>query len=304
MIGPVIEPNTWIGRYRVIRSLGRGGMAGVYEVEDPDGKRFALKAPIVDVNASGDVTRRFAREANALRLLDHPNLVAAIDVFVESGYLFLVMEKVEGPTLGQLLNRDAPAGAKPAKTALSPRRALVTARQILDGAGHAHARHLVHRDIKPDNILMLDMGGWERVKIIDFGIVKLVGDAAAAFGASALTNTGLVVGTPAYMAPEQALGRQIDARTDVYAVGVILFEMLTGRLPFFDHDPLKLMAMHVKTRVPRIDDIAQRAAWATSEMCALVDGALIKDPARRFPSAEVMIQALDDAFYSIDHLDE
>jgi len=285
VIGPVIEPNTWIGRYRVIRSLGRGGMAGVYEVEDPDGKRFA-------------------REANALRLLDHPNLVAAIDVFVESGYLFLVMEKVEGPTLGQLLNRDAPAGAKPAKTALSPRRALVTARQILDGAGHAHARHLVHRDIKPDNILMLDMGGWERVKIIDFGIVKLVGDAAAAFGASALTNTGLVVGTPAYMAPEQALGRQIDARTDVYAVGVILFEMLTGRLPFFDHDPLKLMAMHVKTRVPRIDDIAQRAAWATSEMCALVDGALIKDPARRFPSAEVMIQALDDAFYSIDHLDE
>jgi serine/threonine protein kinase len=304
VIGPVIEPNTWIGRYRVIRSLGRGGMAGVYEVEDPDGKRFALKAPIVDVNASGDVTRRFAREANALRLLDHPNLVAAIDVFVDSGYLFLVMEKVEGPTLGQLLNRDAPPGAKPVKTALSPRRALVTARQILDGAGHAHARHLVHRDIKPDNILLLDMGGWERVKIIDFGIVKLVGDAAAAFGASALTNTGLVVGTPAYMAPEQALGRPIDARTDVYAVGVILFEMLTGRLPFFDHDPLKLMAMHVKNRVPRIDDVAQRAVWATSEMCALVDGALIKDPARRFPSAEVMIQALDDAFYSIDHLDE
>ncbi|HMG21427.1 MAG TPA: serine/threonine-protein kinase [Kofleriaceae bacterium] len=304
MIGPVIEPNTWIGRYRVIRSLGRGGMAGVYEVEDPDGKRFALKAPIVDVNASGDVTRRFAREANALRLLDHPNLVAAIDVFVDSGYLFLVMEKVEGPTLGQLLNRDAPPGARPVKTALSPRRALVTARQILDGAGHAHARHLVHRDIKPDNILLLDMGGWERVKIIDFGIVKLVGDAAAAFGASALTNTGLVVGTPAYMAPEQALGRPIDARTDVYAVGVILFEMLTGRLPFFDHDPLKLMAMHVKNRVPRIDDVAQRAVWATSEMCALVDGALIKDPARRFPSAEVMIQALDDAFYSIDHLDE
>jgi serine/threonine-protein kinase len=301
--GLVIEPNSRIGRYRVIRSLGRGGMAGVFEVEDPAGKRFALKAPIVDVNPGGDVTRRFAREANALRLLDHANLVTAVDVFVEAGYLFLVMEKVEGPTLAQALHREPDGGGKPVRSALGPRRALVTARQILDGAGHAHARHLVHRDLKPDNILLLDMGGWERVKIIDFGIVKLLGDAAAAFGASALTNTGLVVGTPAYMAPEQALGRQIDARTDLYAIGVILFEMLTGRLPFQHDDPLKLMAMHVKSRLPKLDDVTQHAEWVTPEMCALVDGALIKDPSHRFPSAEVMIQALDDAFYSIDHLD-
>src|ERR1041384_7089702 len=104
------------------------------------------------------------------------------------------------------------------------------------------------------------MGGWERVKIIDFGIVKLLGDAAAAFGAAALTNTGLVVGTPAYMAPEQAMGRPIDGRTELYAIGVILFEMLTGRLPFHDPDPLKLMAMHAKTRVPKLDDVTQRAA--------------------------------------------
>ena len=302
--GPVIEPNSRIGRYRVIRSLGRGGMAGVYEVEDPEGRRFALKAPIVDVNPNGDVTRRFAREANALRLRDHPNLVAAVDVFVEAGYLFLVMEKVEGPTLAQRMSGDASVGGKPGRVALAPRRALVTARQILDGAGHAHARHLVHRDLKPDNVLLLDMGGWERIKIIDFGIVKLVGDAAAAFGASALTNTGLVVGTPAYMAPEQALGRQIDARTDVYAIGVMLFEMLTGRLPFHDPDPLKLMAMHAKSKVPRLDDVTQRAIWATPEVCALIAGALVKDPRHRFASAEAMIEALDAAFYSIDHLDD
>jgi eukaryotic-like serine/threonine-protein kinase len=300
--GPVIEPNSRIGRYRVIRSLGRGGMAGVYEVEDPDGHRFALKAPIVDVNPNGDVTRRFAREANALRLLDHPNLVAAVDVFVEAGYLFLVMEKVEGPTLAQRMSGDASVGGKPGRVAIAPRRALVTARQILDGAGHAHARHLVHRDLKPDNVLLLDMGGWERAKIIDFGIVKLVGDAAAAFGASALTNTGLVVGTPAYMAPEQALGRQIDARTDVYAIGVMLFEMLTGRLPFHDPDPLKLMAMHAKSKVPKLDDVTQRAVWATPELCVLIAGALVKDPRNRFASAEAMIEALDAAFYSIDHL--
>jgi serine/threonine-protein kinase len=300
--GPVIEPNTRIGRYRVLRSLGRGGMAGVYEVEDDAGQRFALKSPIVDVNAAGDATRRFAREANALRLLDHANLVAAVDVFVEAGYLFLVMEKVEGRPLTQALRRDPPGGGKPVKAALEARRALVLARQILDGVGHAHAHGLVHRDLKPDNILIVDMGGWERVKIIDFGIVKLVGDAAAAFGAAALTNAGLVVGTPPYMAPEQALGRQIDARTDLYAVGIILFEMLTGRLPFYDPDPLKLMGLHVKARPPRIDEASKQAAWATSEVCALVDGALIKDPAHRFPSAQDMMQALDEAFYSIDHL--
>ena len=311
----MIEPNTQVGRYRVIRPLGRGGMAGVYEVEDDAGQRFALKSPLVDVNASGDVTRRFAREANALRLLDHPNLVAAIDVFVEAGYLFLVMEKVEGATLTQALmpapppaERRPPSGERrtPSKlgtrTAFAPRRALVTARQILDGVGHAHARNVVHRDLKPDNILLIDMGGWERVKIIDFGIVKLLGDAAAAYGASALTNAGLVVGTPAYMAPEQALGRHIDARTDLYAVGVLLFEMLTGRLPFHDPDPLKLMALHAKAPVPRIEQVARDAPWATPEVCVLVEGALIKDPAHRFPSAEVMIAALDDAFYSIDHL--
>jgi eukaryotic-like serine/threonine-protein kinase len=300
--GLAIEPNTRIGRYVVIKSLGRGGMAGVYEVEDDAGHRFALKAPIVDVNASGDATRRFAREANALRLLDHPNLVAAVDVFIEAGFLFLVMEKVEGKTLGQALTVVPPDGGRGVKVPLAPRRALVLARQILDGVAHAHAHHLVHRDLKPDNILLLDMGGWERVKIIDFGIVKLVGDAAAVFGAGALTNAGLVVGTPAYMAPEQALGRQIDGRTDLYQIGVMLFEMLTGRLPFHDPDPLKLMMLHVKARPPRIDEVIHDAAWATPELCALVEGALVKEPAHRFASAQVMMEALDAAFYSVDHL--
>jgi eukaryotic-like serine/threonine-protein kinase len=300
--GLAIEPNSRIGRYRVIRSLGRGGMAGVYEVENEAGQRYALKAPIVDVNASGDVTRRFAREANALRLLDHPNLVAAVDVFVEAGFLFLVMEKVEGNTLGQAMSLASPSGGKPVRVPLAPRRALITARQILDGVGHAHAHNLVHRDLKPDNILLLNMGGWERVKIIDFGIVKLLGDAAAAFGAAALTNTGLVVGTPAYMAPEQAMGRAVDPRTDLYAAGVILFEMLAGRLPFHDPDPLKLMTMHVRAPVPRIDEVTGFPAWATPQVCALVEGALVKEPTSRFPTASAMMAALDDAFYSIDHL--
>jgi serine/threonine-protein kinase len=279
-----LAPGTQVGRYRVIGPLGRGGMGGVYEVE-ADGARFALKAPLVDVSSAGDVTRRFAREANALRLLEHPNLVAAVDVFVEAGALYLVMEKVVG----------RPFDRRPG----SARRALVLIRQLLDGIGHAHRHGIVHRDLKPENALLVDMGGWDRVKIIDFGLAKLIGDAAHAFGAAALTRTGLVFGTPAYMAPEQALGRLIDARADLYAVGVMLYELLAGRVPFDDPDPLVVVRLHAKAPVPPLD---ARAAWCTPAMIALVDGALAKDPARRFPSADAMTAALDAAFASIDHV--
>ena len=284
----VLEPGTRIGRYRVIGMLGRGGMGGVVEVEDDAGARHAMKSPLVDVDAGGQVTRRFSREANALRLLDHPNLIAAVDVFVEAGHLFLVMEKVIGRTLG------AAVAAGP----LAPRQALVLVRQILDGIGHAHGQGLVHRDLKPDNILLVDQGGWERVKIIDFGLVKLVGDAAAAFGASALTQTGLVFGTPAYMAPEQALGRIVDGRADLYATGIILHELLAGTPPFGDPDPHVVLRMQAKAAPPSLAG----APWATPELLALLASALAKDPAQRFATAEAMTRALDDAFASLDRV--
>lgn len=282
----VLDPGTRIGRYRVIAPIGRGGMAGVFEVEDDVGHRYALKSPIQDIVASGDVTRRFAREANVLRMLDHPNCVAAVDVFVEAGRLFLVMEKVVGRSLGTAIADQ-----------LTPRQALVISRQILEGVDHAHARGLVHRDLKPENILLVSMGGWEQVKIIDFGIVKLVGDAEAAFGAGALTRTGMVSGTPAYMAPEQALGRVVDGRADLYTIGVMLFEMLAGRLPFRDPDPLVVMRLHAKVAPPPLRDLVPSA---TPELVALVEGALVKDPVHRFASAQQMIALLDAAFVSLE----
>jgi serine/threonine-protein kinase len=286
-----VDPGTLVGRYRVVGELGRGGMGGVYEVEDSLGARFALKAPLVDVQPMGEVTRRFAREANALRLLDHPHLVAAVDVFVETGFLFLVMEKVAGRTL-----TDA------AVAGLTPRQTLVLTRQILEGVAHAHGHGIIHRDLKPDNVLLIDQGGWERVKIIDFGLAKLTGDAEAAFGASALTSTGRVFGTPAYMAPEQALGRLVDGRADLYAIGVVLYELLAGRLPFDAADPLALMRMHAKLEPPRLDEVTRGAGWCTPQLTALVHGALAKAPTERFATANVMIAALDDAFQSLDHL--
>jgi serine/threonine-protein kinase len=283
-----MDPGTRVGAYRVIGPIGRGGMGGVFEVEDSEGRRLALKSTLQD-SSGGEVTRRFAREANALRMLDHPNLIAAIDVFVEDGQLYLVMEKIDGRTLTKRM-KDEP---------LPPRLALVFTRQILDAVAHAHERGFVHRDLKPDNVLLQNMGDWERVKLIDFGIVKLLGDAAAAFGAGALTRTGLVFGTPAYMAPEQALGRVVDARADIYAIGIMLYEMLAGRVPFRDPDPVVVMRQQVKLEVPSLRKVTSDAAWCTPELVALVDGALSKDPAHRFPAARAMIGALDMAFEAL-----
>jgi serine/threonine protein kinase len=276
----------------VIGPLGRGGMAGIWEVEDDAGHRHALKSPASGMSSHVDLARRFAREANALRLLDHPNLVRAIDVFVDAGCLFLVMERVVGRTLGDAI----------AEGAFEPRRALVVTRQILEGLAHAHARGVVHRDLKPDNVMLVDMGGWERAKIVDFGLVKLLGDAEAALGAGKLTRTGVVSGTPAYMAPEQALGRLVDERADLYAVGIILFELLTGRVPFQHAEPVALLRMQVKTPPPRLDELLGNSPWCTAALVALLDGVLAKDPGHRFPDAAAMTAALDSAFGSLDHV--
>ena len=158
------------------------------------------------------------------------------------------------------------------------------ARQILDGVGHAHAQGLVHRDLKPDNIMLVDMGGWERAKIVDFGLVKLIGDAEAAMGGGKLTSTGLVFGTPAYMAPEQALGRPIDGRADLYALATILFEMLTGRVPFDHPDPMMQMRMQVKAPPPRLDMLVEESAVVHAAARRADRAALRRTPTIGFPT--------------------
>ena len=298
MTASVVAPGAVIGRYRVIAPIARGGMGGVWEVEDDAGRRLALKAPIDDIGGGADASKRFAREVNALRVLDHPNLIAAVDAFVDAGALYLVMERVEGTTLSKTI----------AAGPLAPRRALVIARQVLAGLAHAHGHGIVHRDLKPDNVMLIQVaaasgvGAWEQAKLLDFGLVKLIGDASTLFGGGKLTRTGIVAGTPQYMAPEQALGRELDGRVDLYALGVILFEMLIGTPPFVHDDIVAIMKMHVRTPAPRLDTASGNAPWATPAMVALVEGALIKDPANRFPTATAMSAAVDHAFASIDHL--
>jgi serine/threonine protein kinase len=271
------------GRYKVEKLLGAGGMGAVYEVSDAAGVRYAMKAPLPDAAGDAVAAKRFAREANAMQLLDHPNLVRAIDQIVEARRLYLVLELVRGTGLADVIR----AGA------LAPRRALVLARQILDGLEHAHAQGVVHRDLKPENVLLEDIG-YERAKILDFGLVKLLDAAAAAIGGDVLTRTGITFGTPLYMAPEQALGRPIDHRADLYALGVILFEMLTGMVPFSGHDTPTVLRAHVSKPPPPVP--------GTPELQVLVGKALAKAPAERHASAAAMRDALDRAFLSIqDH---
>jgi serine/threonine protein kinase len=269
-------------------------MGAVYEVEDSrSGRRLAMKAPLAGIDGSSEAGRRFVREANATRLLDHPNLVEAVDLVIDDGRLYLVMELARGRSLAEALCDGA----------LAPRRAQVIARQVLDGVGHAHGAGFVHRDLKPENVMLVPAGEpgreWEQAKILDFGLVKLIGDAESTFGADKLTRTGVVFGTPAYMAPEQALGRAVDGRADLYAVGVMIFEMLTGMQPFAARDPVAQMRMQVSTAAPRLAATVPDAPWTTAAMELLIFCALAKRPADRFASAAAMTAALDEAFLSI-----
>ena len=279
-------------RYVIRGVLGHGGMGAVYEVEDAAGGRHAMKAALPELDDGGEAARRLAREANALQLLDHPSIVAATDVVVDGGRLYLVIELVRGEPLSAVVARGP----------LAPRRAVVLTRQILDAVEHAHGRGLVHRDLKPDNAIVTQAGApgatYDRVKVLDFGLVKLLDDAAALIGGARLTRTGVAFGTPLYMAPESALGRPVDHRADLYAIGVILFELLTGRPPFVAADALALLRLHVGAPVPRLAEVAPATAWPPA-LEEVVATALAKRAADRYPTAAAMRDALDLAFLAL-----
>jgi serine/threonine-protein kinase len=280
-------------RYRVRGLIAKGGVGAVYEVEHLEtGAHLAIKMLLPGFVGAAEIVKRFEREAMATSRLAHPNIVEVIDLVAEDADLYLVMERLRGTSLTEAIE----AGA------LAPRRALVIARQVLEGLAHAHQRGIIHRDIKPDNLILEIVGEpgreHERVKLLDFGLVKLVGDAAAELGGDRLTASGAVFGTPAYLSPEQALGRTVDARTDLYSLGVVMFEMLTGRKPYTSPDPATLVRMHVSAPIPSLSG----PAWCTPALEQVVACALAKDPAARFEDAARMIAALDAAFVSLDHL--
>ena len=273
LIGAVLD-----GRYEIVEQVAEGAMGVVYRGERIKlGRAVAIKF-LHPWNAEDAAARkRFEVEARAMARLEHPNCAAVIDVGEYEGAPYVVMEFVRGTTLRDVLDEQR----------LSPMRVADIMRQILSGLAHAHELGIVHRDIKPANVMLTDkIGLGDVVKILDFGLARLRG------GSGGLT-VGMAIGTPSYMAPEQASGGTVDARTDLYACGVLLFEMLTGRKPFVADEPLDVLRMHREAPPPRLADVLSDPDLAPFE--PVVAQALAKRPDDRFASAAAFSAALEDA---------
>ncbi|MGW8888492.1 protein kinase domain-containing protein [Streptomyces sp. NPDC055749] len=265
------------GRYQLRDLLGEGGMASVYLAYDSAlDRQVAIKTLHTELGREQSFRERFRREAQAVAKLQHTNIVSVFDTGEDElgGALmpYIVMEYVEGQPLGSVLQSDIQQyGAMPAEKALK-----VTA-DVLAALETSHEMGLVHRDIKPGNVMMTKRGV---VKVMDFGIAR-----AMQSGVTSMTQTGMVVGTPQYLSPEQALGRGVDARSDLYSVGIMLFQLLTGRIPFDADSPLAIAYAHVQEE-PVAPSAINRSI--TPAMDALVARALKKNPNERFPSAAAM----------------
>jgi serine/threonine-protein kinase len=257
---------TFDRRYVIKRKLGSGGMADVYLAEDQElGRRVALKL-LDDRHASDDqFVERFRREAQSAAGLNHPNIVSIFDRGQAEGTYYIAMEYLDGRTLKELLIRNGPT---PVPIAID------YARQILSALAFAHRHGIVHRDIKPHNIVV---GGDGRLKVTDFGIARS--------GASQMTEVGSIVGTAQYLSPEQARGAPVDPRSDLYSLGVVLYEMLTGTVPFSGETPVEIAMKHL-SQVPKPP--SELRPEVPHELDAVVMRALAKDPAQRYGSAEEM----------------
>lgn len=259
-------------RYDLDRVIGRGGMATVFAAHDRRlGREVAVK--VVDVAAADATTReRFVREARAAAGIRHRHSVAVFDAGESEGLLYIVMELVAGHSVAEELVRNGP---------LTPARAATVAHGVLDALGTAHAAGTVHRDVKPANVMVTDDGD---VRLLDFGIAHQLDDLAAT-----LTETGTVVGTAAYLAPERVTGGASTAQSDLYAVGVLLFEMLTGAPPYSGDTPIAVASAHVHAPVPDVRDHRPDVPPALAEVIAR---ALAKQPGARYPDAAAMQGAL------------
>jgi serine/threonine-protein kinase len=269
-----IAPDTLVdGRYRIIRRLGSGGMADVYCAEDTQlGREVALKLLYRRFAEDEEFVERFRREASSAAGLQHPNVVQVFDRGEWDGTYYIAMEFLTGRNLKQVVRDHGP---------LEPALAVDLTIQILKAARFAHRRGIVHRDIKPHNVIVDDEG---RAKVTDFGIARA--------GASDMTETGSIMGTAQYLSPEQAQGHPVDARADLYSIGIVLYELLTGAPPFDAESPVTIALKQVSEEpVPAM----QRNPAVSPALDAVVMRALRKDPAARFQNADEFIAALESA---------
>ncbi len=263
------------GRYKILEVIGGGGMANVYLARDMILEReVAMKVLRFDFSNDDEFIKRFRREAQSTTSLAHPNIVSIYDVGEEDGIYYIVMEYVEGQTLKQYIQQFSP---------VNPRRAVHIMTQIVSAIQHAHDNHIIHRDIKPHNILIDHEGN---VKVTDFGI-------ATALSSTTITQTNSVLGSVHYLSPEQARGGLANKKSDIYSIGIVLFELLTGRLPFDGESAISIALKHLQSATPS----ARR--WnpdVPQSLENVILKATAKDPFHRYHSAEEMEKDLETVF--------
>jgi serine/threonine-protein kinase len=262
-----------LGSYRLIDRLGAGGMGEVWRAEDTRLLRpVAIKILSERIANDPEWKARFLREARTIAQMNHPNIATIYSIEQEADKLFIAMELVEGESLSTVLARGA----------LQPVEAVQIVKQVAAALAEAHDKGVVHRDVKPDNIIV----GKRSVKVLDFGIAKQL---ISTSDAPTLTQAGLIVGTPFYMSPEQALGRPVDARSDLFSLGVVLYEALAGKRPFEGESVTETMMNIIMQEAPELVVVAPKVPAALVE---IVGRALQKKPERRYGSAGEMVDAL------------
>ena len=280
-----LAPGTLIAdRYRVDRKLGEGGMGAVYAAEHVAMKKIvALKVLHQSSSRSAEIVQRFEREAIAAAAIDHQHVATATDFGkLPSGGFFLVLEYVDGRNLREELTGLLPVA-----------RALRILRGVASGLAAAHARGIVHRDLKPENVMLTERdGNPDFVKVLDFGIAKIdeSGPVESTQGGRALTRVGAIMGTPSYMSPEQAVGQPCDARADVYALGILFYELCTGAPPF-EGDPLSVLTAQVTTPAPPWPDTIAAALGPLAD--EVLSKMLAKAPTERYQDAGEVLTALE-----------
>jgi eukaryotic-like serine/threonine-protein kinase len=274
---PELDEHTLIdGRYRILHHVGSGGMADVYCAEDTHlGRRVAVKLLHRRFAQDTEFVERFRREASSAAALQHPNVVNVYDRGEFDGTYYIAMEFAEGQSLKELIATEAP---------LPIDRAIDIALQILVAARFAHRRGVIHRDIKPQNVIIDTDEREDNVKVADFGIARS--------GSSEITEVGAIMGTAQYLSPEQAQGRQVSAASDLYSIGIVLFEMLTGRAPFDGDSAVAVALKHVSQPVPSLRGLRPEVS---PQLEAVVMKALAKDAGERYADAESFIRDLDAA---------
>ncbi len=262
------------GRYRLEQKLGSGGMSTVYLARDETLERWvAAKVLHREISDQPDQIERFRREARAVAQVSHPNVVAIIDAGEDGGRPYIVFEYCDGETLKQRIDR---LGRLPLDEAAA------YGIEVGRGLQAAHARRLVHRDVKPQNVL-IDAEG--RAKVTDFGIAQQLEQ-------DGLTRTGRVLGTTDYVSPEQAMGRPVDARSDIYSLGIVIYETLTGEVPFQADNLVGVAMKHVNERMP---DVQRKRPDASSALAAVVERSTAKKPEKRYPDMAAMLADLENA---------